>query len=109
METSRRHGNGKKPEKGDYISIHYKAYFLDSTQLDNTYFLDKPLEISWGAPDQLLEGFYKGIKQMSEGGKAIFIIPSQYAFGERGASNGSVPPFTTIIYEVELIEINSAI
>lgn len=98
-------GKGKLPKSGDVLKVHYKAYFIDNTQLDDTYYLNRPLEIVLGKPGQLLNGFDMGLRTMKKGGKSIFIMPSQFAFGERGASNGSVPPFTTVIYETELLSI----
>jgi len=98
-------GKGEKPTGGNSVLIHYKAGFLDGTHLDDTYFLNKPLEVRLGDPDQLLMGFNIGIRELKKGGIATFIIPSQFAFGERGSTNGSVKPFQTLIYEVELVAI----
>lgn len=98
-------GKGPLPESGNSVLIHYKAGFLDGRRLDDTYFLNKPLEVRLGDPDQLLPGFELGIRQMRKGAHATFIIPSLLAFGENGSTNGSVKPFETLLYEVELIAI----
>lgn len=98
-------GKGPKAESGKSLLVHYKAGFLDGTPLDDTYFLDRPLEVRLGDPGQMLPGFEIGIRQMHQGGHATFIIPSLFAFGENGSTNGSVKPFQTIIYEVELVRV----
>lgn len=98
-------GKEERPTSGNSVLIHYKAGFLDGTHLDDTYFLNKPLEVRLGDPDQLLPGFNIGVRQMKLGGHATFIIPSLYAFGEKGSTNGTVKPFQTLIYEVELVAI----
>jgi peptidylprolyl isomerase len=43
---------------------------------------------------------------MNEGEKAKFIIPSQLTYGKKGSSTGIVPPYTTVIYEIELVKLN---
>lgn len=99
-------GKGRIAAGGSNIRVHYKAFFVDGTVFDNTYEYSNALEVDLGKPDQLLEGFELGIRQMREGGKARFIIPSQLSFGERGSSTGIVAPYTTLVYEVELLSVS---
>lgn len=100
-----REGDGPQASGGSTIRIHYKAFFTDGRIFDNTYEYTNALEIDLGKPDQLLEGFEIGIRQMKAGGRASFVIPSQLGFGERGSSTGIVPPFTSLIYDVELLSV----
>jgi FKBP-type peptidyl-prolyl cis-trans isomerase len=97
-------GKGKNPEIGNVAYIHYRGYFLDGTEFDNTY-LREPLEYRIGEKDQVIKGFELAIPKMNKGAKAKLIIPSYLAFGNKGSSSGIVPPNTTLIYEVELIKI----
>jgi FKBP-type peptidyl-prolyl cis-trans isomerase len=97
-------GKGKKPLEGDVVYIHYKGYFLDGTEFDNSY-KRQPLEYRIGEKDQVIKGFELAIPKMNKGTKAKLIIPSYLAFGNKGSSSGIVPPNTTVIYEVELIKI----
>jgi FKBP-type peptidyl-prolyl cis-trans isomerase FkpA len=96
-------GRGKLPEAGETIYINYVGWFLDGTEFDNTYKSAEPLEMKIGDPDQVIKGFEIAISTMKRGGKAKIIIPSQFAFGESGSSTGIVPPFTTVIYEIEIL------
>ncbi|MFN4234496.1 MAG: FKBP-type peptidyl-prolyl cis-trans isomerase [Bacteroidia bacterium] len=97
-------GKGKTPQMGDVAYIHYKGYFLDGTEFDNTYNRE-PLEYRIGEKDQVIRGFEIAIPKLNKGAKAKLIIPSYLAFGKNGSSSGIVPPNTTLIYEVELIKI----
>jgi len=98
-------GSGRKVVSGDGIYVHYKGFFLDGEEFDSTYEMGVPFDFVLGDPDQVIPGLSLGIYQMHVGGKAKFIIPSQLGFGDKGSSTGIVPPFTTLIYEVELIKV----
>lgn len=100
-------GKGRRPQTGDLVAVHYRASFLDGTEFDSTYGMGEPFGFVLGDPEQVLPGFDKGIRQMQRSGKARFVIPSLVGFGERGSTTGIVPPFKTLIYEVELLQINA--
>lgn len=97
-------GKGKNPETGNVVYLHYKGYFLNGTEFDNTYNRE-PLEYRIGEKDQVIKGFELAIPKMNKGAKAKLIIPSYLAFGKNGSSSGIVPPNTTLVYEVELVKI----
>ncbi|MGD1845779.1 MAG: FKBP-type peptidyl-prolyl cis-trans isomerase [Salibacteraceae bacterium] len=98
-------GRGRTVDSGDYVVAHYRSMFLDSTEFDNSYEAGSPLEFRMGKPDQVLPGFAMGIRTMRLGSKSVFIIPSQLGYGEWGSTTGLVPPYTTTIFEVEVIAI----
>ena len=98
-------GKGANVEQGKTVSINYKGFFLDGKQFDSTYETE-PLEFTlMDGRENLIQGLEKGICLMKEGGKAKFIISSQLAFSESGSSTSIVPPFTSLIYEVEIIKV----
>jgi FKBP-type peptidyl-prolyl cis-trans isomerase FkpA len=99
-------GTGDNAEKGDVVKIHYKGYFLDGRQFESTYDRGQSLEFKLGEQEQVLKGIEKALSLMNEGAKTKFIIPSHLAFGESGSSTGIVPPYSTLIYEIELLSIN---
>lgn len=99
-------GTGERAEKGDVVKINYKGCFLDGRQFESTYDRGLPLEFKLGEQGQVLKGIELGISLLNLGAKAKFIIPSQLAFGEKGSSTGIVPPYSTLIYEIELLNIN---
>ncbi len=98
-------GAGDVAEKGNSVKINYKGYFLNGKKFESTYERGQPLEFTIGEQEQVIKGFEKAINLMNEGAKAKFIIPSQLAFGKTGSSTGIVPPYSTVIYEIEVMNI----
>ena len=94
-------GTGGMPERGRAVVVSYKGCFLNGKQFDATK-ENSPLEFIIGQQGQVLRGMELGICLMREGGKAKFILPSQLAYGAAGSSTGIVPPYTSVVYEVEL-------
>ena len=98
-------GTGELAESGDVVRINYKGTFLNGKVLESTYDRKQPMEFTLGQQGQVIKGLEYSIKLLNEGGQAKFIIPSQLAYGSTGSSTGIVPPYTTLIYEIELIKI----
>lgn len=99
-------GKGNCACSGDLLRINYKGYFLNGKQFESTYDRGQPLEFTFGEQGQVIKGLEKAISLMNEGEKAKFIIPSQLAYGGDGSSTGIIPPYTTVIYEIELVKRN---
>ena len=99
-----RKGKGYSPDSGRVALINYRGYFLNGRSFDSNY-ETQPFEYVIGAEEQLIKGLEIGVRRMHEGEKAKFIIPSHLAFGSSGSSTGIIPPFTTVIYEVELLKV----
>lgn len=98
-------GKGNMVEIGNTVVVHYRGAFPDSSVFDSTYDKEEPFEFKFGDDDQVIKGLELAICQMKKGEKAKIIIPSQLAFGEGGSSTGIVPPFTTVEYEVEIVNL----
>ncbi|PCJ85745.1 MAG: hypothetical protein COA57_07210 [Flavobacteriales bacterium] len=97
-------GKGERIKSGDVIWVHYEGFFLDSTKFDSTYDRGEPFDFNFGDPNQVIRGLEIAISLMRNKGKAKIIIPSPLAFGEQGSSTGIVPPFTTLIYKLEIVK-----
>jgi len=94
-------GKGSTPQKGEKVKVHYKGMFLDGTVFDSS--LDgEPIEFALGE-GRVIKGWDEGIGMMRKGGKAVLVIPSDIAYGPNG--RGSIPPFSTLVFEVELVDI----
>ncbi len=89
-------------ESGDDIVIHYKGTLADGTVFDSSYDRGEPFQTQIGV-GQVIQGWDKGVIGMKVGGKRKLTIPPQMAYGEQG--QGSIPPNSTLIFEVELLEI----
>lgn len=101
-----RQGSGSCATSGDLLKINYKGYFLNGKQFESTYDRGQPLEFTLGEQGQVIKGMESAISLMNEGEKAKFIIPSQLAYGGVGSSTGIIPPYTTLVYEIELVKLN---
>lgn len=97
-------GNGKKPQAGDKVKVHYSGYLLDGTKFDSSVDRGTPFEFDLGQ-GRVIKGWDEGIAMMSIGGKATLIIPSEIGYGARGAG-GTIGPYATLKFDVELLGIN---
>jgi len=94
-------GNGKKPKATDKVRCHYEGTLIDGTIFDSSYQRNEPAVFGL---NQVITGWTEGVQLMSEGAKYRFYIPYRLAYGESGAG-GMIPPFATLIFDVELIEV----
>ncbi len=95
--------DGAKPMATDQVTVHFRGTLIDGTEFDSSYARGEPA--SFGL-NQVIAGWSEGVQLMNVGSKFEFVIPQALGYGERGAG-GSIGPFETLIFEVELIEINS--
>jgi FKBP-type peptidyl-prolyl cis-trans isomerase len=98
-------GVGERAKSGNQVTINYKGFFLNGKQFESTYVRGQSLEFRLGEEGQVIKGFETAISLMNEGSKTKFIIPSHLAFGETGSSTKIIPAFTTVVYEIELLNI----
>lgn len=96
-------GAGAQPKDTDNVTVHYKGTLLNGTQFDSSY--DRGEPATFGL-NQVIKGWTEGVQLMSEGSKYRFFIPYNLAYGSRATPDGSIPPFSTLIFEVELIKVN---
>lgn len=97
--------NGKDVTIGDTITVNFEGRFFNSKIFDSTKKRNEPFQFVYGQKWQVIEGLEEAIGMMKEGERSLFIIPSRLAFGEQGSSTGIIPPFTSVVFEVELIEV----
>lgn len=98
-------GEGEKIIKGKKVRVAYKGTFINGLQFDNeqkhTY-----LSFKYGMPGQIIPGLQIALNGLKQGDKVKIIIPSQLAFGDDGSSTGIVPPFTSVVYELNVKNVN---
>lgn len=98
-------GHGPKVEKGDTVVVHYEGKFLNGKFFDSTRQRKQPFEFVYGHEMQVIKGIEEVIGRMRQGEKALAILPSDVAFGKTGSSTGIVPPYTSVVYKVNLVEV----
>jgi FKBP-type peptidyl-prolyl cis-trans isomerase len=97
-------GKGAKPKASDTVKVHYRGTLIDGTEFDSSYKRGEPIEFPL---DGVIKGWTEGVQLMTPGSKYQFFIPSDLAYGERG-SPPTIPANSTLIFEVELLEIAKA-
>ena len=96
-----RKGNGKKPTAQDQVKCHYTGSLINGTKFDSSVDRGEPIVFPLGA---VIPGWTEGLQLMDEGSKYTLYIPYNLGYGEQPV--GDIPPGSTLIFEVELLEIN---
>lgn len=94
-------GKGKTPAATDTVLVHYKGTLLDGTEFDSSYKRNEPISFPLNG---VIPGWTEGVQLMKEGGKTRLFIPSNLAYGPRGAG-GAIGPNETLIFDIELLEV----
>lgn len=94
-------GEGPHPTTTSEVTVHYTGKLLDGTVFDSSVERGEPITFNLG---QVIPGWTEGVQLMQTGAKYILYVPSDLAYGEKGAG-ADIPPFATLIFEVELIAI----
>ena len=93
-------GKGEKPVENDKVAVSYKGTLIDGTQFDSSYDRKEPTTFR---ANQVIKGWTEALTMMPVGSKWELYIPQDLAYGAREA--GQIKPFSTLIFEVELVGI----
>jgi FKBP-type peptidyl-prolyl cis-trans isomerase len=95
-------GSGPKAEAGKTVKVHYTGKLLNGKVFDSSVERKNPIEFMLGR-GQVIKGWDEGIAMMNQGGKATLIIPSAIGYSDRDM--GVIPPYSTLVFDVELVEV----
>ncbi len=93
-------GEGPVPTAADTVKINYAGTLVDGKEFDSSYKRGEPAEFPLGG---VIPGMTEGLQKINKGGKIKIYIPSELGYGERPPP--SIPPYATLVFEVELLEI----
>lgn len=95
-------GEGEAVKKGAKVKVHYTGWLTDEKEFifDSSVKRDKPIEFEL---DMVIKGWQEGIPGMKPGGVRLLKIPSELAYGKRGAGR-DIPPDSTLVFRVELLK-----
>lgn len=96
-------GSGKAPGPKDYVTVNYRGTLIDGTEFDNSYARKAPATFR---VDSVIRGWTEALQLMKEGAKWELYIPSELAYGDRGAGT-KIPPNSPLIFEVEVVSVNA--
>ncbi len=94
-------GKGRKATAESEVEVHYRGTLIDGTEFDSSYKNNSTVTFPLNS---VIKGWTEGLQLMKEGAKYKFYIPSDLAYGEKGAGQ-NIPPHSTLIFEVHLIKV----
>jgi peptidylprolyl isomerase len=97
-------GSGKEVKSGDTVTVNYLGTLLNGQKFDSSYDRNQPFSTQIGV-GQVIKGWDQGIVGMKVGGKRKLVIPPDLGYGDQAA--GSIPPGSTLVFEVELMAVKS--
>ena len=92
---------GKKPTANSRVVVHYRGTLIDGTEFDSSYARGEPIELNL---NQVIKGWQEALQLMAIGSKWQIVIPSELAYGKRGAGR-IIGPNATLIFDIELLSI----
>ncbi|MBV9210674.1 MAG: FKBP-type peptidyl-prolyl cis-trans isomerase, partial [Acidobacteria bacterium] len=97
-------GEGRQPKAGEIVLVHYTGTLTSGVKFDSSRDRGEPLAFKLGA-SQVIKGWDEGIALMHVGEQAILVIPPELGYGSKGVGNGLIPPDSTLIFIVELVDV----
>tara|TARA_B100000745_G_C19873465_1_gene291222 strand:- start:151 stop:540 length:390 start_codon:yes stop_codon:yes gene_type:complete len=97
-------GTGIEAANGDRVTVHYTGWLIDGTKFDSSIDRGQPFVFSLGA-GEVIQGWDRGVRGMQVGGIRKLTIPPELAYGDRPVGGGLIPANSTLVFEVQLLEI----
>lgn len=95
-------GTGKQPTETSTVTVNYTGNLVDGTVFDSSISTGSPATFPLNA---VIAGWTEGVQLMKEGGKAVFYIPYNLAYGEKGYPGSPIGPKADLVFEIELLKV----
>ncbi len=97
-------GTGPEAVPGDQVLVHYTGWLLDGKKFDSSLDRGQPFAFLLGG-QQVIQGWDRGVRGMQVGGIRKLTIPPELAYGDRSVGGGLIPAGSTLVFEIELLQI----
>ncbi len=97
-------GTGGAPQSGQTVVVHYTGWLTNGKKFDSSVDRGQPFKFKIGV-GQVIQGWDQGVLSMKVGGKRKITIPPEMAYGDRDVGNGLIPANSTLVFEVELLDL----
>lgn len=98
------HAGGRQPVATDTVRVHYRGTFIDGREFDSSWSRGQPAEFPL---NRVIRGWTEGVALMREGERFEFVIPPSLGYGDRWVGGGDLPPGSTLLFTVELLEVKT--
>lgn len=95
-------GTGKVAKEGDGVRVHYTGWLANGKKFDSSVDAGRPFTFVLGN-GEVIKGWDEGVAGMKVGGKRQLHIPPDLGYGENGTPDGTIPPNSTLIFDVQLL------
>ncbi|MDQ3321206.1 MAG: FKBP-type peptidyl-prolyl cis-trans isomerase [Acidobacteriota bacterium] len=100
-------GVGRQPKIGETVVVHYTGMLTNGVKFDSSHDRAAPIVFKLGA-GRVIKGWDEGIAKLRVGDQAILVIPANLGYGKPGTPDGTIPPDATLIFIVELVDIETS-
>lgn len=97
-------GEGRQPQKGETVLVHYTGTLSNGTKFDSSRDRGEPIAFKLGE-GRVIKGWDEAVARLRVGDQAVLVIPPALGYGDRNVGNGLIPPYSTLIFVIEVVDV----